>query len=333
MSKSLARKTLIWSLILTVTLMGAMVFYATRKMVVIANSASQFTEADQDGEPSNVTILTLVDTDGETSAFTLKVPETVKAEDVIIDNKIADGEIWIYVDRTEALDYPEKSIEGNVSGIITAYLQEVRGGVWFKLRMNGLYECLSTLEDGVLSITIGRPKDMHDKVVAIDCDSDVISSDIAAKLEKKLEDADIRVYNLTKASKAIDASNKIDIANGIDADFYLKIQTDTDLNPDYYGVDSYYNKEFYTPELDGAVLADTIERCLVLKVFTTGHAPIGVIEDYTELDCAQIPATVMTVGYTSNPQESLLLNKESYRERIADGLYEGILEVYNREEQ
>ena len=333
MSKSLATKTLIWSLILTVTLMGAMVFYATHKMVVIANSASQFKSADEDGEPSNVTILTLSNTDVDSSAFTLKVPETVKAEDVLIDNKIADGEIWMYVDRTEAVDYPEKVIEGNVSGIITAYLQEVRGGVWFKLRMNGLYECLSTLEDGVLSITTGSPKDMYDKVVAIDCDSDVISSDIAAKLEEKLENDDIRVYNLTKASKALPAAKKLGIANGINADFYLKIQTDTDLNTEYYGVDSYYNGEFYTPELDGAVLADTIERCLVLKVFTTGHTPIGVTEDYTELDCAEIPAAVITVGYTSNPQESLLLNKESYRDRIAEGLYEGILKIYNREEQ
>ena len=333
MSKSLARRTLIWSLILTVTLMGAMVYYATHKMVVIANSASQFTDAGEDGEPSNVSILTLVSADTEASAFTLKVPETVKAEDVIIDNKIADGEIWIYVDRTESVDYPEKAIEGDVSGIITAYLQEVRGGVWFKLRMNGLYECLSTLEDGVLSITIGRPKDMYEKVVAIDCDGGVISSDIAAKLEEKLEAEDIRVYNLTKTSKTITAEKKLGIANGIDADFYLKIQTDTDLNPEYYGVDSYYNGEFYTPELDGAVLADTIERCLVLKVFTTGHTPIGMTEDYTELDCAQIPAAVMTVGYTSNPQESLLLNKESYRDRIAEGLYDGILEIYNREEQ
>ncbi|MBO4376782.1 MAG: N-acetylmuramoyl-L-alanine amidase [Lachnospiraceae bacterium] len=331
MSKSLARKSLIWSIMLTVVLMGAMLYYSSQKMVVIANSALQYT-GEEDGEPTNVRPINLVPSGYENGNFTLKVPEGVKAEDVIVDNKITDREIWIYVDRTVSGDFGEANIEGDVSSVLSGYLQEVRGGVWFKLQMKGLYECLSTLENGSLTVTVGRPKDMHDKVLVLDGAGDAITSDILAKLEEKLEADDIRVYNLLKTNKSLNVSGKLGIANGVDADFYIKLQTDTDLNQDYYGVDAYYNEEFFTPKLDGARLADAIERNLVMSVYTTGHKPLGMTEDYSELSMAKIPAVIMTVGYTSNPEESLLLNKESYRNRVVDGIYNGICEIYAGEE-
>lgn len=328
MSKSLSIKTLIWSLAVTILFMGLMLFYSANKMVVIADSASKYVTSDEEGELLNVEVMTLSQKEGIPNSFTIQVPTDVVAESIIVENQILDREIWLYFDRTKASDFGDYTIEGDVSDVLSAYLQEVRGGVWIKLQMRGLYECVTTLENGELTVTTGKPAEIYGKIVVLDCVENGLSKDISIKLSKLLDENQIKVYNLSESKDKMSLDQKIEIANDAEADMYIKIQTDTDLNPDYYGVDSYYNEEFFTPMLDGATLADAIERNLVFNVYTTGHLPIGDASSYEELSKANIPAIVLTVGYTSNAEENLLLNKDSYRRRVAEGIYNGICEVY-----
>lgn len=328
MSKSLAIKTLIYSIILTVISMGVMIFYANNKMVVIAESAYGDVKEGEEKEGGNIAILELMPTNPVGGSFTVKVPEKVKAEDIVVANRISDREIWIYVDRTHGLDYNGVKIEGDVSDILSAYLEEVRGGVWFKFQMKGVYECVTTLENGVLSVRTGRPKEMYDKVVAVDCDGTGVAKDVISKLCQKLTDAGVKVYDLSDSTTRLADESKSDLTHELEADFYIYLQTGKSDDTSYYGVDAYYNEEFFTPDLDGAMLSDMVVRNIVLNTYTTGHMPSPYTEQYEELRQMYIPTSAIIIGYTSNPEESLLLGKESYRDRIAEGIFNGIKEIY-----
>ena len=46
-----------------------------------------------------------------------------------------------------------------------------------------------------------------------------------------------------------------------------------------------------------------------------------------------IPAATIQVGYLSNAQEARLLSREDYIRRIADGIYQSIMTVYEMQEK
>ena len=41
-----------------------------------------------------------------------------------------------------------------------------------------------------------------------------------------------------------------------------------------------------------------------------------------------VPAATIRVGYYTNAQENVLLNREDYRTKIADGLRDAVMEAY-----
>ena len=43
---------------------------------------------------------------------------------------------------------------------------------------------------------------------------------------------------------------------------------------------------------------------------------------------ATVPAAAIKVGYLTNGQESILLQREDYIQRIAEGIYQTILKAY-----
>jgi len=328
MSKSLSVKTLIVSIIITVMSMTVMFLYSANKMVVIADSASDYISDDEEGDIINVEVMDIRGTNPEANAFTINVPSEVKAETVIVENKTLDRELWIYLDRVDISDFESANVEGNVTPILSAYLQEVRGGTWIKFQMRGLFECVTTLENGVLSITANKPKSIYDKVLVLDSDGSDTADAVVELVRAKLDNYGAKVYCANTLEENLSVKRRLGIAEDSDADFYLKIQVASSDDSELYGVDSYYNENYFTPILDGAALADTIERNLVLNTYTTGYSPLGGSNAYEELSIARLPAVLINIGYSSNPQESLLLNKDSYRERIAEGIYNGICEKY-----
>ena len=55
----------------------------------------------------------------------------------------------------------------------------------------------------------------------------------------------------------------------------------------------------------------------------------GVIErsDLTGFNWSKVPVVLIEMGFLSNPEEDNLLNSDSYQEKLAQGLYKGILKA------
>ncbi|MDE7358578.1 MAG: N-acetylmuramoyl-L-alanine amidase [Lachnospiraceae bacterium] len=48
---------------------------------------------------------------------------------------------------------------------------------------------------------------------------------------------------------------------------------------------------------------------------------------------ATVPAAAIRVGYLTNSQEAILLQREDYIRRIAEGIYNAVLKAYEQREE
>ncbi len=75
-------------------------------------------------------------------------------------------------------------------------------------------------------------------------------------------------------------------------------------------------------------MADSLVRHVATSVSGRGNGLFLAEETDILLKEAKVPAAAVLVGYISNQQESILLQREDYRDRIANGLYLAILAAY-----
>ena len=130
-----------------------------------------------------------------------------------------------------------------------------------------------------------------------------------------------------------DESDRIILGNGAKADMYIRIETACEEASEEYGIRALYNGTYFIPGFGNIELADTLEREVTVSV--SGKAQ-GLLEDpdpNSVLYQLTIPAATIQVGYLSNAQEARLLSREDYIRRIADGIYQSIMKVYEIQEK
>ncbi len=75
-------------------------------------------------------------------------------------------------------------------------------------------------------------------------------------------------------------------------------------------------------------LADLLEREVVTAISGKANGLIEASAEDTVISEATVPAAAIKVGYLTNGQESILLQREDYIQRIAEGIYQTILKAY-----
>ena len=114
---------------------------------------------------------------------------------------------------------------------------------------------------------------------------------------------------------------------------YIRIETACAEAFEEYGIRTLYNGTYFIPGFGNIELADTLEREVTVSV--SGKAQ-GLLEDpdpNSVLYRLTIPAATIQVGYLSNAQEARLLSREDYIRRVADGIYQGIMKVYEEQDK
>jgi len=154
---------------------------------------------------------------------------------------------------------------------------------------------------------------------------------IALKLYNLLQQDTDKIYvNMTRfAETTVSRPDRVAMANA-SYDFLVSIHCNTSDESSPHGVATYYqthegvDKPFTSEEL-----ADVIQSGVV---DVTGAHDRGTVAD-TELyllNHTTIPAVIVEVGYLTNPDELNLLLDDSYEEKLAEGLRQGILEMAER---
>jgi len=150
-----------------------------------------------------------------------------------------------------------------------------------------------------------------------------VNFDVAMRLKEKLEDAGCRVVMTRNDDVFISLYERSHIANSLYADLFISIHTNFHPKSEVKGMEVYY----YQGRTDSALLAKSVITKAIEK---TQMNSLGVkTNDFVVIREAQMPSTLVELGFLSNFEEENMIRSESFREKAAEGIFQGIIEYYN----
>lgn len=154
---------------------------------------------------------------------------------------------------------------------------------------------------------------------------------IAQKLATQLRAAGAVVYltrtgNNSPASpftKHDDLWSRVNRANALNADLFICIHSNS-WTAQSHGTETHYSSinEFDTYS-ESYKLAKSVQDRLVKNIGLTNRGLVN--SDFTVLNHTKMPAVLVEVAFISNPTEEQLLASDSFRQKAATGIYQGVL--------
>ena len=112
-----------------------------------------------------------------------------------------------------------------------------------------------------------------------------------------------------------------------EADVCVILSLGNSDEPLRYGIEGCCNGEFYWEKPSIQELCDSFVKNVAIHTQNRGEAFFQ-IEREDPLLAYEIPAMKLKLGYLTNEQEKNLLSLEEYQDKIAEGLLQGVKEVY-----
>ena len=161
---------------------------------------------------------------------------------------------------------------------------------------------------------------------------------IALKLQNLLEQSGCTViltrsdenaiYDLDsktlKQKKISDIHNRVKIGNESSADIFVSIHLNKIPEQQYSGWQTFYNAK----SEDGRKLATCIQSSLNDAIQKDNNRVASKIENIYIINKVEIPITIVECGFLSNPEERENLLNDSYQNRLAWGIYNGIIDYF-----
>jgi N-acetylmuramoyl-L-alanine amidase len=126
-------------------------------------------------------------------------------------------------------------------------------------------------------------------------------------------------------SLTADLQARVDIATASQADIFISLHANSHPNPKIFGVMSFYATG------QPSDLARTIYKSLVGDNGFTGKGVWPA--NFYVLRKNQVPAALIEMGFLTNPTESQWLTDDAYQSRLADSIYDGILNYFQLQQQ
>ena len=165
-----------------------------------------------------------------------------------------------------------------------------------------------------------------------------INLNIALKLQTLLEQSGATViltrsdenaiYDIDsktlKEKKMSDLKNRVKIGNESSADIFVSIHLNKIPQSQYDGWQTFYKEG----SEDGARLAKTIQENLNKTIQKENNRIAKTIDKIYIIKHVEIPTTIVECGFLSNPDEEKLLLEDEYQNKLAWGIYNGIIDYF-----
>lgn len=200
-------------------------------------------------------------------------------------------------------------------------------------------------------IALMDAKTMYDRIVVLDAghggwdtgtpsyDGKFLEKDINLQvllyLEELLRGEDIKVYTTRTTDRNIGHSDRIALANSLDADFFVSIH----CNNAYQNAEAHGTEVLYTQHQnawEGMSSKQFAQICLEelsasLQLNNRGLFARG--DDLTVLQKAEVPAALVELAFMSNAADMEVLRKEETQRAAAEALYKAIMRAYEELEE
>ena len=139
--------------------------------------------------------------------------------------------------------------------------------------------------------------------------------------ENAIYDLDSKTLRQKKIS---DIHNRVKIGNESSADIFVSIHLNKIPQQQYDGWQTFYNAQ----NADGQKLAVSIQKSLNDAIQKENNRVAKSIDNIYIVKHVEIPITIVECGFLSNPEEEKLLLEDEYQNRLAWGIYNGIIEYF-----
>ena len=139
--------------------------------------------------------------------------------------------------------------------------------------------------------------------------------------ENAIYDIDSQTLRQKKIS---DIRNRVKIGNESSADIFVSIHLNKIPQQQYDGWQTFYNKK----SEEGRKLATSIQNNLNEAIQKENKRVASKIENIYIINNVEIPTTIVECGFLSNPEEEKNLLDDSYQNRLAWGIYNGIINYF-----
>ena len=139
--------------------------------------------------------------------------------------------------------------------------------------------------------------------------------------ENAIYDYDSKTLRQKKIS---DIHNRVKIGNESSADIFVSIHLNKIPQQQYDGWQTFYNAQ----SSDGKKLAESIQENLNDAIQKENNRVAKTIDNIYIIKHVEIPTTIVECGFLSNPEEEKLLLQDEYQDKLAWGIYNGIIDYF-----
>ncbi len=127
-----------------------------------------------------------------------------------------------------------------------------------------------------------------------------------------------------KQKKISDIHNRVKIGNESSADLFVSIHLNKIPQQQYDGWQTFYKQG----SEKGKRLAESIQNNLNEAIQKENNRIAKTIENIYIIKHVEIPITIVECGFLSNPTEERKLLEDDYQNRLAWGIYNGIIDYF-----
>ncbi len=155
-----------------------------------------------------------------------------------------------------------------------------------------------------------------------------INLGVALKVQEILEENNVKVVMTREDDKTVELTTRAPLANKAETALFVSIHTNSIEGDKPHGIETWGTLEYsatYAGVTD-KTLAQNIQKAVIKQ---TGAHDRG-IKDTSTLAVIRgsiMPSVLIEVGFISNPEERELMFTEEYRQKLAEGIAEGILKT------
>ena len=130
--------------------------------------------------------------------------------------------------------------------------------------------------------------------------------------------------NTLREKKISDIHNRVKIGNEAQADIFVSIHLNKIPQNQYYGWQCFYKKN----DEKSIKLAKTLQENLNDAIQKENKRVAMQLDSVYIMKHVEIPISIVECGFLSNPEEEEQLLTDSYQDKLAWGIYNGIMDYF-----
>ena len=273
-----------------------------------------------------------------THQMQLELPSGADASNVEVVHDLIERRIDIRIpgaDKNYIYDYMVLGESGDMESL--DYFSEGDSGT-VALTMDKVVEADYSFDENYLYLDFLSPAEMHDRIIVVDAGhgggapgavsgthyEKNITLAIVQQLKKLFDEADdpqIGVYYTRLDDTNPSLSDRVGLANELNADLFVSVHVNSSVNNAIYGVETHWWKQ------DSVKYAETVHKHLGKNFNKWKTKDRGLFKSqFYVINHTEAPAILVEIGFISNADEREAIITQKRQSEIAKAITDGVME-------